>query len=743
MEALSEKYLEKIAREKGVDKPTASRYIDTCIKQSSVKLNLPYKEVYSIIYNEQYLSQCLRGTCTSLELEECRKSCHCIDFGGTCISRQFPDVEIINQDPDKYVQTRKISTKDLEELVKLASFLYYNYDGGGLTDNSFDALEYHLKKRLKLRGRAYEKIGAPPVEKIRATLPYPLPSLKKVYPGMKSLFDFLGDFKKLAWSLKLDGVSGMVVYKNQKVSAIFTRGDGSIGGNITYVKDYIPFPTPSKDYVVRGEFILSKKKWEEKYSGEYSNARSFVSGKLNSGFIAPSLPDIDFVAYEIMRVEGESMTPAPSQGFKILEAEGFNTVENGTCQDAVVFDMMALYKEKRQSAPYFIDGIVITADLPTVAVKRGASPESPELSVAFKMHLEEQRRESKVINIEWNISRYGKYIPVAIFESVYVNGVRLHRASAHNAAHIRDWSMGKGTEITVVRSGDVIPVIRDVKVDDSTEPIMPPDEPGWHWQRCDIVLDEIEGNRNVQIKRIVHFFSTIGVPRLKDKTAEKMWEAGLKFPEQIASASPGEYQQIRGIGAKTATFFHKTIHEKLRTTPIDRYLVASTTLKVGLGRKLIKTLFKVFPDIFDWSSDQIYDAFKRKKVRGFGPKRISNIADNMPKFRRYLYSFAKEEIEEAIRYNKQRLANLKIEGYNSRIEGKTFVLTGFRGRTEYDFEDYIYDNQGEFSSTVTSQTEAVIASNILEITQKMEDAHSLGVKVLTVEEFKKRYDFPY
>jgi len=742
MEALSEKYLEKVAQEKGIDKPAASRYIDTCIKQTAARLNIPYKEVYSTVYNKEYLLQCLRGTCSDLDLERCQKSCHCVVFEDKCISRKFPDAELVNQDPDKYLETHKVSTKDLEAMVKLASFLYYNYDAGGLTDNSFDALEYHLKKRLRLRGRLYEKIGAPPVEKIRTRIPYPLPSLKKVRPGTRTLFNFLEEHKTIAWSLKLDGVSGMVVYKDRGIAGIYTRGDGTIGGDITFVKDYISFPTPTKDYVVRGEFILSKKKWEEKYSSEYSNARSFVSGKINSGFVAPSLPDIDFVAYQIMRVEGEDRTPVPSQGFKILEAEGFNTVENGLFQDPVVFDLMARYKEKRQSAPYFIDGLVITADISTMAVKPGTPPESPELSVAFKMQLEELIRHSKIINVDWNISRYGRYVPVAIFESVYVEGVRLHRATAYNAAHIRDWSLGKGTEITVVRSGDVIPIIRDVEVDHAIEPIMPPDEPKWHWQRLDIVLDDIEGNREVQIKRIVHFFSTIGVPRLKEKTAEKMWEAGMCSAEAVASATPDEYQEIRGIGKKTADFFYQTIHQKLRTTPIDRYLVASTTLKVGLGRKLIKTLFKVFPKIFEYSEEEIRTAFKKRKIRGFGPKRINNIAENMPKFRNYLYSFAQEEIEEAIRYNEKRLADLKAEGYNSKIEGKTFVLTGFRGRTEYDFEDYIYDNQGDFSSTVTSQTEAVIVANILEITKKMEDAHGLGVKVLTLEEFKKRYDFP-
>lgn len=443
-----------------------------------------------------------------------------------------------------------------------------------------------------------------------------------------------------------------------------------------------------------------------------------------------------------MEISGERLVPSPSQAFKILESEGFNTVENGTYKNAVVFDFVSLYKEKRESAPYSIDGIVLSANLKRKAVQAGSLPETPELSVAFKMQLEEQIRSSKVINVEWNISRYGKYIPVAIFESVYVNGVRLHRASAFNAAHVRDWNMGKGTKIKIVRSGDVIPTIKDVDVDRNLEVIMPPLEPSWHWERLDIVLDDIEGNREVQIKRVVHFFSTIGVPRLKEKTAEKMWEAGMKNPEKVSAATPEEFQEIRGIGKKTALMFYEKIKERLRRTPIDRYLIASTTLKVGIGRKLVKTLFQAFPKIFEWSEEEILKAFRKKKIRGFGPKRIANISENIPKFRNYLYSFAKEEIKEAIKFNEEKFRRFEESGFNKSIKGKTFVLTGFHGKIEYDFEDYIYSNQGIFSSTVTSETEAVIASNILEISSKMEKAHQLGIKVLSLLEFKKRYNIP-
>ena len=100
--------------------------------------------------------------------------------------------------------------------------------------------------------------------------------------GMTSLIPYLAKAKDhgMVWSGKLDGVSGMIVFKGGKIENIYTRGDGEIGGDVTYLKDYITFPESTYNYfVVRGEFVLSKKVWAEKYKGSYANARSFVSAK--------------------------------------------------------------------------------------------------------------------------------------------------------------------------------------------------------------------------------------------------------------------------------------------------------------------------------------------------------------------------------------------------------------------------------------------------------------------------------
>ena len=647
-------------------------------------------------------------------------------FEGVRYPRTFPDAERMNTDPDKYIQG--MSTSELEHLVKLASYLYYNYEDSGITDNTFDAFEYNLNKRLNQRGRRYEKIGAPIIERLRVKLPYPMGSLQKIKPDTREFLDFISG-AELAFSVKLDGVSGMIVYKNKTISNIYTRGDGTIGGNVTFLKDYVRVPQKvSQDIVVRGEFILQKEKWREKFSKTYSNPRAFVSGRINSGFISPDLIEIDFIAYEIVSL-GPREIPEPIMAWEILREEGFNIVEHGFWNEPTAFETISEYKRLREISIYSVDGLVLTYNAPGI-----------RKSVAFKMLLEEQKRKTKIINVEWNISRHGRYVPVAIYESVYIGGARFSRATAHNASHVRKWSLGKGTNITIARSGDIIPNIIDVEINDDIDPIYPPEEPSWHWDGVNIILDDIEGNPTVQIKRMLHFFQTIGVPRLGEKTIEKFYEAGMKTVKEVAAAFPKDFIKIYRIGEKLSKAHYENIHAVLKSTRIDRF-IAATTYFQGIGKKLIRSVMRGYPEIME--DDQ--ETIKKKllgprKVHGIGPKRSDVISENFDRFKEFLFSLGKDDIKSALEYEKTRAENLEKSGYNEEVYKKKFVMTGFFGKIDLNFEDYMYDNFAEIVENVDKTVECVIAANASTATDKMISAQSIGISVYTLDEFISKYD---
>lgn len=756
MERLQEKYVEFVSKTHNISLEDATKYIDKCIKETSKKIGIEYSKVYQRIFSKDFLSKCLvkENACDDLELEKCQKECSCFylePYG--CMSRKIPDVGEINRDPNKYIEKYLGKTGNLEKLVKIASYLYYNYDGGGLTDNSFDALEHNLRKRLKYKGRRYEKIGAPPVEKIRAELPYNLPSLDKIKPGMKATFDFLKQFVErpkfeCIWSDKLDGVSGMIIYRKGKIHKIYTRGDGVIGGDVTYLKKYLKsIPKTigiSNEFVVRGEFVILKNKWEKKYKDTYSNPRTFVSAKINAGYISPGIQDMDFVAYQIMKYDSYEfkLVPKPSKAYGILRKRGFLVVDNGKFIEPTVFNVISKYIFRRKSSPYAIDGLVLTPNEETNAAKPASEKViNPSNAKAFKMMLESQMRDTKVINIEWNITRHGRLFPKVIYEGVYIDGTRQTKATGHSANWIISRHIGKNTKIRIVRSGDVIPQIKYVDIDPKTKPILP-DTYGkykypYHRQGANFVLNDIKNNEEVHIKRMTYFFEIMNIPGIRGGTLKNFYAEGLSNVQSIFNATVSEMTKVKRVGRPTAVKLKKNLEASLQYVPPDRILVASTTFKAGIGREVLKKVFRKIPNLLSLNEDDIKEKFKRIKISGIAGKTIPKIISGIPKFKEYIKTFGKENVKRIISYypNQAKLPK------NPKIEGKKFILTGFKFQKNYNLEDYIYNNMGDMVLTFKEHDiDAVISNNLMSITEKMKTALDLEIPVFSVDEFIERYD---
>lgn len=733
----------------------AKMHVNMCLKTTTAMLKVQGGVSTTLHVITEMMERGPQVECSSITTPEaCAEDANCAWYqaptskAGACRDRLIPDAELINSDPDVYATG--LSTKALTDLVELAAFLYYNYDGGGLTDNSFDALQYHLNKRLKLKGRMYEKIGAPPLERMRVALPgFVMGSLPKYYPV--DIPKFLATRPKLTalrWSHKLDGVSAAIVYEGSIPKGVYTRGDGTIGGNVSFlltaldgnpITGILPRITEKARIVIRGELILTKDRWEHADAAKtYTNARAAVSGAVNSGVLIPLVKEIGFVAYDILLGPG-----ADTDAFGQLKKYGFTTPTHGMLDIPTLPNVMMIYQAERATSPYFIDGLVL---------RFGTEPR-----VAFKMQLEEQSRKSKVISVEWNISRYGRYVPVAVFEAVFIDGSRLHRASAFNAGKVREWSMGKGTIVTVARAGDVIPQLRNVEPNPAIRAIYPKTEAeggyAWHWERNDIVLDDIEGNRDVQIARILHFYSSIGTPRLGEKTIEKLWDYGFNTVAKVAAVKPAELIKLPRIGKVLSTKIYENIHKTLRSTRLERFFNATTLdFKMGIGEKLSRTLFSKYPDVIEDTEDGIRDYLAKNKLPNFGPKRNESVAIGMPKFRDFLYSLGQADIKAAIQAYKDKREKLEREGKNPLIEGKNFVLTGFMGRTDYELEDLIYDNGGDIVSSLPTPAEgkkkakgtevtAVIVGG-LGISSTMLEARTMGIPVYTVNEFFTNFGAP-
>ncbi len=401
MEAYHERLVKTISDIRGTSEKRSVEILRKCIHTIAIAKSIDPNKIKSMIFTEDFMESCIFSDCGEMELEECRKSCHCVEYhDGTCVSRYIKDARSINRDPDKYAKGLK--TKELEELLELANYLYHNFEGGGLSDNAFDGLEFILNKRKKTRERRKLHIGALPVKKIRAALPVPMPSLNKVYSGTKKFKQFLVNSPgKIHWSVKLDGISALIVYKKGKVHRIFTRGDGTTGGDITYVKEYIKGVPKSlgdaeADMMVRGELVISREKFRSAYGELYSNSRNFVNSQIASGKITSFLPDVEFVAYELIKMNDRTDLPKPISRYEILALNRFKVVEHGVLSGNLMFDTLMLYKEKRVDSTYDIDGLVLQYD---ITLRVSDVLVNPTHAVAFKAILEEQIRDTRMRDV--------------------------------------------------------------------------------------------------------------------------------------------------------------------------------------------------------------------------------------------------------------------------------------------------------------------------------------------------------
>jgi DNA ligase (NAD+) len=733
-EYLEELYLKLVAEKLNLDLEKAAKSIDHCLKKLAFEKKLEVSDVYALVYSVEHISRCLpRKSLKGLSEKECSDQCSTVWFEEECHPRFFEDVEEINRDPDLYLQKKKFTVDQLQKFLRLASYLYFNFEGGGLTNNSFDSFEHHLKTKFKTKIKKEElkTIGSLPVEKLREKLPYQMGSLQKVKPGDKNLELYVAG--PLEWSVKEDGVSALIIFSKGSPSKIFSRGDGIIGGNITYLKEFLDLPTPQEypDIVVRGELVVSRKNFEEKYSKLYSISRAFVTSKVNSGFVNSSLQDIKFVAYEVVDLRTKKATSLSN--FEILELEGFETAVNGKIQDPTVFQLVTEYKKQRVGSPYDIDGLVI-------APLNGSLPK-----IAFKMLLEEQIRWTKVLKIDWNPSRTGRLIPRITYEAVYFAGKRHTHATGHNAAHIRDWELKSGSRIKIVLSGDIIPEVRDVKPPESIfgseESVYPPENWGWEWIGKDIVLKDPDSNIKVQQARIVYFLKTIGVRGIKEGWVEKYHEKGIKTVTELYAMKLDEIKNIKGLGGKRGETQFSDLHATLQKTRFDRLVAAIGTIK-GMGRVLIKAVIRHIPNLFTEPPSDLKRELDKVKIPGIAAKRKKALLEGVPMVLDFFKNISGPDFQIALANEKKRIQSLLTGKKNSKIDKGVFVFTGFM-QIDFDLEDYIYDNGGDISSTVISSTRCVICKSPTEITKKSTLASELGVPILTLGEFFRKFGLPF
>jgi DNA ligase (NAD+) len=627
-----------------------------------------------------------------------------------------------NSKLDEFFNTASLSL--LKEIKLYVDDIYYNTgEDSGLTDEQYDM----LKDTLSLRDTDYiPEIGAIVREtENRVKVPYHMGSMDKIRPDKKEdIIKLRRWIKKYNLSYliqdKLDGVSCLIVVKNGEYKLYKRPGKDGYGADITYLLPSLKsIPKNLDDIIVQGELIMSKHKFTKKYTEIYKNPRNMVSGLTGSKKIGKGLKDIEFVVYEKIDDSGRT----PFEKLKELKQFGFQVVNHELINELSIDDLCEYLVKFKTHSPYEIDGIIIQSNIVCERNTEG----NPDYSFAFKMNVDSNIKETEVISVEWNVSKWGVLKPRVQVLPVQVGGVTIQYATGFYGKFIRDNGIGPGALVKITRSNDVIPLILEVVR--KVEPSMPTTPYKWNESGIEIYTDQED--KEIAIKKIMSFFSGLNIKFIGEAVVRKLYEAGFDNVFKIIGASIEQISNIERLGNKSAERIYNNIRTRLDTASKSDILGASGVFGYGINSKKVEKLLVAIPELLNLKGVNSDDLLERiKQAEGFSTKTATGIVQNLEKAIDFMSELKKVyNNQESVIEEKEN----KVE--TSKINNFKIVCTGFR-----DLENEIMMRGGIVLSAVSKNTDMVVVKNLNDKpSTKVSKAIQLGIPIIQKDEFIRKY----
>lgn len=654
------------------------------------------------------------------------------------------------------------SVEDTDEIVDaltLANEAYRNTDKTLMTDRVYDDVEAYLRKRDPEHPFLL-KVGAVPATTAAAkgktvTLPFYMGSLNKIRDDDTAVQKWIKQYPgPVVISDKLDGLSGLLHYKNGKIT-LMSSGDGTVcldwSQMLPYIKpatsaDIIATAAASKvtaiaatattaEFAIRGELIISRANWEHiKHLG--ANPRNVVSGCMIKKIPKPEIANrIDFVGFELVYPN-----VTPEEGLAFLKKAGFKTVYNKTYTALTSELLDTTLHDRRANSPYEVDGIVIYQNKRNTLV----SGENPKYAFAYKSIHTHEEAIATVTEVIWNVSKDGYIKPTVKFPVIKLAGVSITNATGFNAGFIEKHVIGPGAQVAIIRSGDVIPhIVRVVKPATSGRPALPdPEVTQYHYQwttnHVDIILNTDEDAvANVdQTKSILEsLVKKLNILGVGPGIITKMVDAGIDTIPKFMNVTMPQVLALEGFKERSASKVVEAIHASRDTALCMDLMVASNIFGRGLGHRKIEAILKVYPSVLD-RSKPLPTVADVTKVNGIGPETATLFIEQVPKFFKIL-----DEIGIPCRVKKAAApaaaAAAPAANKNKKsVVGMTIVFTGFRNK---DWQDIVEERGGKIGSSVSSKTSLIVTNDPDENTGKLSKARELKIPIMSTAVFEKTY----
>ena len=626
-----------------------------------------------------------------------------------------------------YSILEKLSIKEIAAILKQANYGYYQEGKPFLSDDIYEIIRAYLANLVPDHPLLQTDIVGALPKRDKVPLPVYMGSLDKIKDDPSHLENWKKTYTgSYILSDKLDGISCLFT-QNKDKTILYSRGNGTEGQNISHIVPYIkgiPATIPDET-IIRGELILSKTNWK-KIADQRTNPRNTVAGIANSRKVDPELTKlVEFVAYECIQPKHKT----PVDGIKWMEKMGFNVVHHKLIKikDITVDNLSDILINRRKDASYEIDGIVVEHN----ALHSPPEEGNPSYAFAFKSVLTMEKAEVVVKDVQWNVSKNGLLKPVVVFDTVFIGGAHISRASGHNARMIEKNVIGPGSRIIVIRSGDVISYILDVITPSSSgKPLLPNQiEFPWHWNEnhVEIVLDNPSMAEEYNIRQLENYANVLDIKGLGTKIIRKLYQQGIDNVKKLVNLTKIELYKATYSSKLTMTIYKNLQNIYQKATCVD-YMAASNIFGGGLGKRKFISIIQAFPKVLQGEPPSISELLQTK---GVGEKVARQFMDHIQDFYEFL-----EEVGLPCRSTLDKIEPTP-EGFMS-VAGKNIVFTGFRNK---ELEELITRRGGKISGNVSKATSIVIAKSIEDNSIKSEVARELGIPIMSYQTFAEEIGF--
>ena len=659
---------------------------------------------------------------------------------------------------NKKIAKERISV--LRKELERHNFNYYVKNEPEITDFEYDILMMELDSLEKMfpefasDDSPTKKVGSD-IEKNskfrQFPHKYPMLSLGNTY-SMDELNAFdsrirsteSADFE-YSCELKFDGTAICLTYSKGYLTRALTRGDGTVGDDVTQnIKtiDAIPLKVDTEsDFEIRGEIYMPYDAFEKANQERIANDEQPFANPRNAA--AGSLKQLDpeqvrkrglkCVLYHILgeslpfRTHSESVDWAKNLGFPISEyAQTAANLQQ-------VWDFISEWDERRHSLPFPIDGIVIKVNDLDLQKKLGFTAKSPRWATAYKFKPEEAL--TKLISIDYQVGRTGAITPVANLEPVALSGTTVKRASLHNSDQMEILDIRIGDFVYVEKGGEIIPKITRVELSKRDKNALHPQFPA-NCPDCGSVLVKDEGEAKhyclnescpTRVKgKFIHFISRKAMNiATGEATIEQLYSKGfIRNLSDLYNLTSEQLMTLEGWKEKSVSNLLESIG-KSKQAPFERVLFSLGIRHIGeTTAKLLASHFKNIDNLRAATKEELLTVEEVGETIANSILEYFSNSENLAVIQRLK--------EVGLRFDSENDSSTISE----LLKGVTIVVSGNFSRSREEIKKLIVAHSGKCTGSISGSTTYLLAGEKAG-PEKLKKAEKLNVKILTEEELYK------